>query len=205
MSWRIRSYGAGDEDPVVALSLRAWAPVFASMEQVLGTEICARLHGADWRIHQGDAVRAVLTDASMRAWVAADQERIVGFAAATVRDVDQSVGEVVMLAVPAGRRAPQASAKSSTGTRPPTQARRSPTASSRSGSRPACARPWSGTSSSPSFPAGSGKNTRSLRPRCPRSSPEFRHRARRGRGRSSQLGRAGCDQPPPTIRRRAAT
>jgi hypothetical protein len=37
-----------DEEPVVALSLRAWAPVFSSMEQVLGREIFVRLHG-DWR------------------------------------------------------------------------------------------------------------------------------------------------------------
>ena len=36
----------------MALSLRAWAPVFASMEQVLGHEIFARLHGDDWRDYQ---------------------------------------------------------------------------------------------------------------------------------------------------------
>ena len=44
---RIRDYQPADGEVVVALSLRAWAPVFGSMEQVLGHEIFARLHGDD--------------------------------------------------------------------------------------------------------------------------------------------------------------
>ena len=52
---RIRDYQAADGEAVVALSLRAWAPVFASMEQVLGHEIFARLHGDDWRDYQAPA------------------------------------------------------------------------------------------------------------------------------------------------------
>ncbi len=44
----IREYRAQDEVRVVELSLQAWAPVFASVEQVLGREIFLRLH-PDWR------------------------------------------------------------------------------------------------------------------------------------------------------------
>lgn len=36
---RIREYRTADEDTVAALSIRAWAPVFASLEQVLGSEM----------------------------------------------------------------------------------------------------------------------------------------------------------------------
>ena len=39
MDARIRDYQPSDAETVVAMSLRAWAPVFASMELVLGHEI----------------------------------------------------------------------------------------------------------------------------------------------------------------------
>jgi hypothetical protein len=38
----IREYEQRDRDPVVWLSLRAWTPVFASLEQALGHEIFER-------------------------------------------------------------------------------------------------------------------------------------------------------------------
>jgi hypothetical protein len=66
---RIRDYRPEDEDAVVALSLRAWAPVFQSLRQVLGTEIFIRLH-PDWRHDQENAVRGTLAGSATRAWVA---------------------------------------------------------------------------------------------------------------------------------------
>jgi len=57
MDVEIREYCVADEEAVVRLSLRAWAPVFASIEEVLGTEISTRLHGADWRNYQAKSVR----------------------------------------------------------------------------------------------------------------------------------------------------
>ena len=59
MGATIRDYAPGDEKAVVELSLRAWAPVFRSMEQVLGPEIFGRLHG-DWQAFQERAVRDAL-------------------------------------------------------------------------------------------------------------------------------------------------
>ncbi len=81
MSLEIRDYQPADEEPVVALSLRAWAPVFASMEAVLGRELLSRLH-PDWRHDQEQAVRAVLNDPAMRIWVATAGAEPAGFAAA---------------------------------------------------------------------------------------------------------------------------
>jgi GNAT superfamily N-acetyltransferase len=98
----IRDYAAADAETVVALSLRAWAPVFASMEQIAGTEIVVRLHGGDWREYQARSVREVLTDAAMRVWVAeagSVADSVAGFVAATVFDAERRIGEIVMLAV----------------------------------------------------------------------------------------------------------
>jgi len=66
----LRPYAPVDEDAVVEMSLRAWAPVFASMEGVLGTELHRLLHGEDWRVYQAASVRATLAEADASAWVA---------------------------------------------------------------------------------------------------------------------------------------
>lgn len=97
MNWRIRKYRSSDEEPVVVLSLRAWAPVFASLEGVLGVEIFHRLH-SDWRVDQDKAVRGVLVDPAMEIWISEDESGPTGFVAAKV-NVDSLIGEVYMLAV----------------------------------------------------------------------------------------------------------
>jgi len=102
MSIEIRQYLQADEEAVVSLSLRAWAPVFASIEEVIGTEIVTRLHGADWREYQSNSVRETLSDREVRSWVAVEDGQVRGFAAATIRDQDRLLGEVVMLAVDPG-------------------------------------------------------------------------------------------------------
>ena len=94
---QIRRYGSVDEEPVVALSLRAWTSVFASVENVLGAEIFRRLH-RDWRADQDKAVRSVLADPAMKLWVAEAANGLAGFVAAKL-DRDRLVGEIYMLAV----------------------------------------------------------------------------------------------------------
>jgi GNAT superfamily N-acetyltransferase len=95
----IRDAVAADHDAVVDLSLRAWAPVFASVNAVLGEELATRLHGADWREHQAHAVRDTLADPANHGWVAEIGGRIEGFAVATIADPDRRIGELAMLAV----------------------------------------------------------------------------------------------------------
>jgi GNAT superfamily N-acetyltransferase len=99
MSIEIREYCRADQEAVVQLSLRAWAPVFASMEEILGNEISTRLHGEDWRDFQAASVRDTLSDPAVQTWVAGSEGRVTGFVAATVRDEQRLLGEVVMLAV----------------------------------------------------------------------------------------------------------
>jgi GNAT superfamily N-acetyltransferase len=93
---QIRDYRSLDEEDVVELSLRAWAPVFASLEQALGPELFLRLYD-EWRQHQARAVRNTLANSAMQTWVAEAERGIVGFVSATLRSV--IVGEIEMLAV----------------------------------------------------------------------------------------------------------
>ena len=95
---RIRPFDDQDAEAVVDLSLRAWAPVFASLEQVLGSEIFRRLH-PDWREDQRQAVEDVCAAKKGRVWVAEVDGVAVGFVAIELHDPERSMGEILMLAV----------------------------------------------------------------------------------------------------------
>jgi len=95
----VRESAPADHEAVVALSLRAWLPVFASVADVLGDELSTLLHGDDWRAHQAGAVLATLSAASNRVWVAEVDGALSGFVAAAVVDEQRLIGEIVMLAV----------------------------------------------------------------------------------------------------------
>jgi ribosomal protein S18 acetylase RimI-like enzyme len=96
---RIRSFDDRDAEAVVDLSLRAWAPVFASLEQVLGSDIFGRLH-PDWREDQRRAVEDVLAAKEGRVWVAeVNGTAVVGFVSVGLFDAERSMGEISMLAV----------------------------------------------------------------------------------------------------------
>jgi GNAT superfamily N-acetyltransferase len=95
----IRRMTEDDLDAVVALSLAAWAPVFASVEEQLGSSIFTLLY-PDWRSAQAAAVRAVCTEAEHAVWVAAVEDRPVGFVAVGFLDEDAArAGEIHMIAV----------------------------------------------------------------------------------------------------------
>jgi GNAT superfamily N-acetyltransferase len=94
----IRLFEEGDAAAVVALSLRAWEPVHASLREVMGDELFDLRHQPDWRVRQRQDVESVLSDEANSVWVAEEEEAVVGFAAAAIRSGD-GLGEVLMLAV----------------------------------------------------------------------------------------------------------
>jgi ribosomal protein S18 acetylase RimI-like enzyme len=94
----VRPYVEEDREAVVALALRAWAPVFASMRDVLGAAVDEVVHGTDWRLHQRSQVEAALADGEKWTRVAERDGSIVGFVVVSL-DPAQSVGEVWMVAV----------------------------------------------------------------------------------------------------------
>jgi ribosomal protein S18 acetylase RimI-like enzyme len=98
MRLRIRPFDDRDAEAVVALSLRAWAPAFASLERVLGREIFERQH-PDWREDQRRAVEEVLATNKGRVWVAEVDANVVGFVAIEIDHPERSMGETIMVAV----------------------------------------------------------------------------------------------------------
>ena len=98
MGLRIRPCEERDVAAVVELSLRASAPVFASLERMLGSAVFGRLH-PDWREDQRLAVMEVCASQETRVWVAEVNGEPVGFVSTGVFDSERSMGEISMLAV----------------------------------------------------------------------------------------------------------
>jgi ribosomal protein S18 acetylase RimI-like enzyme len=94
----IRSYDDRDADAVVDFSLRAWALVFASVEQTLGSEVFRRQH-PDWREDQRRAVEEVCAAKKGQVWVAEVGTSTVGFVAVELDHPERSIGEISMVAV----------------------------------------------------------------------------------------------------------
>jgi GNAT superfamily N-acetyltransferase len=101
----IRSARPEDHEVLLALASRAWEPVFASVNEVLGGELARRLHGEDWRAHHAAGMREILDSGSMRTWVADVDGHQVGFVAARIVDPARRIGEVRIVGVdPAAQR-----------------------------------------------------------------------------------------------------
>jgi len=94
----IRALQVDDLPDVVALSLRAWQPVFASLRRQLGDPIFLRLH-PDWKTGQADAVRSTCTSPDRDVFVAVVDDRPVGFVAVALDAYHPRMGAVDMIAV----------------------------------------------------------------------------------------------------------
>jgi len=97
--FEVRPFHESDLDAIVEFSLRAWEPVFESMHQVLGEAIFARLHHPDWRAVQAEAVRSSCTSEDRDAFVAAVDQRPVGFVTIALNAFHKCMGVVDMIAV----------------------------------------------------------------------------------------------------------
>jgi ribosomal protein S18 acetylase RimI-like enzyme len=93
----IRRLEDADLEAVVAFSLEAWAPVFASLEAALGPKVYGLLF-PNWSAAQADAVKATCEENDV--WVAVADGRPVGFVAVGFIDEDAArAGEIHMIAV----------------------------------------------------------------------------------------------------------
>ena len=94
----IREFAEDDLEAVVAFSLRAWEPVFASVQAVLGDEIFLRLH-PDWRTSQAETVRSICTNEERDVYVAAVGARPVGFVAVALDAFHERMGVIEIIGV----------------------------------------------------------------------------------------------------------
>ena len=97
-SIQIREFREADLDVVIAFSLRAWAPIFDSIRDVLGDEIFLRLH-PDWRADQAEAVRSSCLSAEHDVFVAVADERPVAFAAVALNAFHERMGVIDIIGV----------------------------------------------------------------------------------------------------------
>lgn len=81
-------------EDVVHLSLRAWAPVFESIEQAMDPEVF-RLQHPDWRAMQKAAVESACAD--LETWVACEDGTTLGFVSLQYHR-DDAIGEIHMIA-----------------------------------------------------------------------------------------------------------
>jgi ribosomal protein S18 acetylase RimI-like enzyme len=94
---QIRPYDRQHLDGVIRLALRAWAPVFVSIEQAMAPEVYRELY-PDWRASQQKAVADVCAEQAVRVWVAEEETVPVGFVAVKLHP-ENSIGEIYMIAV----------------------------------------------------------------------------------------------------------
>jgi GNAT superfamily N-acetyltransferase len=94
---QIEPYNIHHSDAVIRLSLRAWEPVFQSIQGVMDLDVYQTFY-PDWRVSQQKAIEEVCTAEDTTVWVAIEADSVVGFAAAKLHAEDQ-MGELYMIAV----------------------------------------------------------------------------------------------------------
>lgn len=94
----IEPYASRHRDAVVRLALRAWAPVFDSIQNTMNAEVYQAFYPDHWQESQQKAVEAVCAGEDTHVWVARDADSILGFVAVKLHLAD-SMGEIYMVAV----------------------------------------------------------------------------------------------------------
>ncbi|MBD1867818.1 GNAT family N-acetyltransferase [Cyanobacteria bacterium FACHB-471] len=95
---QIEPYAPNQLDAIIQLSLRAWEPVFGSIQNALDAEVYQAFYPVGWRVSQQKAVEDVCAAEDTNVWVAIDADSTVGFVAVKLHSED-NMGEIYMIAV----------------------------------------------------------------------------------------------------------
>ena len=98
MSYEIRRYEADQEDAVIALSMRAWGPVFPKMRAAVPAYVYDAFYPEGWEARQTDDVTNLLRDEAVKTWVAVEGGDVVGYVGVRIHPED-SMGEIYIIAV----------------------------------------------------------------------------------------------------------
>lgn len=85
-------------EAVVQLSMRAWAPVFTSIENAMHPELYRRSYPDGWEASQGQLVEDVCGSNDFEVWTANDGHETLGFVAIKM-DAVSKTGEIYLIAV----------------------------------------------------------------------------------------------------------
>jgi GNAT superfamily N-acetyltransferase len=94
----IREFNEDDLETIVEFALRAWAPVFDSLRDVLGDDIFLRLH-PDWKANQAEAVRSSCANAERDVFVAVAGGHPVGFVSIALNAFHEGMGVIDIIGV----------------------------------------------------------------------------------------------------------
>jgi len=95
---KIEPYDPSYLDAVVRLSLRAWSPVFDSIQNAMDPDLYRVFYADNWRVSQQKAVEDVCAAEDTNVWVAINADSTAGFVAVKLHSSD-SMGEIYMVAV----------------------------------------------------------------------------------------------------------
>lgn len=95
---QIEPYKPQQLDTIIRLSLRAWTPVFDSIQEAMNSDVYQVFYPDNWRVSQQKAVEDVCTAEDTNVWVAIASGSPVGFIAVKLHSED-SMGEIYMVAV----------------------------------------------------------------------------------------------------------
>ncbi|WP_193197980.1 GNAT family N-acetyltransferase [Nostoc sp. MG11] len=95
---RIEPYEDSQLDTIKSFSLRAWSPVFDSIQKAMDIEVYRSFYPDGWHVSQLNAVESVCTTADIKVWVAIDSDSTLGFVAVKLHS-ESSMGEIYMIAV----------------------------------------------------------------------------------------------------------
>lgn len=95
---QIEPYDPRHLDAVIRLSLRAWTPVFNSIQKAMDADVYRAFYADNWRVSQIHAVEDVCAAEDTNVWVAIDSGSTVGFVAVKLHS-ETSMGEIYMVAV----------------------------------------------------------------------------------------------------------
>lgn len=95
---RIEPYHPSYLKGIIHLSLRAWAPVFESIQTAMDDAFYQAFYPEHWRVSQQKAVEEVCKAEDTHVWVAVEDDSPAGFVAVKLHEAD-SMGEIYMVAV----------------------------------------------------------------------------------------------------------
>ncbi|HAX78385.1 MAG TPA: GNAT family N-acetyltransferase [Cyanobacteria bacterium UBA11372] len=95
---QIEPYNADQLDAVIRLSLRAWTPVFDSIQNAMDADVYRAFYPDHWRVSQQKAVEDVCAADDTNVWVAIAAGSTVGFVAVKLHS-ESSMGEIYMIAI----------------------------------------------------------------------------------------------------------